>query len=205
MSGLASMALAASMSSSVSFGGCTASHFQGTAMPSSGKGMVPSIPFRRARARGAVHARVWRRADLNELLIRYCEEALERRGPERTTLRSSVENAMAPLLPHGKATAVETARRIGMSRRTLVRKLSSDGLTFSEISEELKVNLAKHYLRDGDLPISQVAWLLGYREISAFTHAFRRWTGMTPSQLRTHGDLMPVERVGKSRRRVSGR
>jgi AraC-like DNA-binding protein len=141
---------------------------------------------------------------LNELLIRYCEEALERRGPERTTLRSSVENAMAPLLPHGKATAVETARRIGMSRRTLVRKLSSDGLTFSEISEELKVNLAKHYLRDGDLPISQVAWLLGYREISAFTHAFRRWTGMTPSQLRTHGDLMPVERVGKSRRRVSG-
>ena len=134
---------------------------------------------------------------LNELLIRYCEEALEQRGPARTTLRSSVENAMAPLLPHGKATAVEIARRIGMSRRTLARKLSSEGLTFSEISEELKANLAKHYLRDGDLPISQVAWLLGYSEISAFTHAFKRWTGMSPSQLREHGDLTSVERIGK--------
>lgn len=139
---------------------------------------------------------------LNELLIKYCEEALQRRGPERATLRSSVENAMAPLLPHGKATAVETARQIGMSHRTLARKLSSEGVTFSEISEELKANLARHYLRNGDLPISQVAWLLGYREISAFTHAFRRWTGMTPSQLRAHGDPMPLE--GKSRRRSSG-
>ena len=91
---------------------------------------------------------------------------------------------MAPLLPHGKASAVETARRIGMSHRTLARKLSSEGLTFSQISEELKGNLAKHYLRNRDLPISQVAWLLGYREISAFTHAFRRWTGMTPAQYR---------------------
>jgi AraC-like DNA-binding protein len=141
---------------------------------------------------------------LNELLIKYCEEALEHRRPERNTLRSSVENAMAPLLPHGKATAVETARRIGMSHRTLARKLSSEGLTFSQISEELKGNLAKHYLRNGDLPISQVAWLLGYREISAFTHAFRRWTGMTPSQIRTHGNLRPVERIVKSRRRSSG-
>jgi AraC-like DNA-binding protein len=142
---------------------------------------------------------------LSELLIKYCEEALDRRGPERTTLRSIIENAMAPLLPHGKATAVETARRIGMSHRTLARKLSSEGLSFSKISEELKSNLAKHYLSHGDLPISQVAWLLGYREISAFTHAFRRWTGMTPSQLRAHGNPIPVEGIGKSRRRSSGR
>jgi AraC-like DNA-binding protein len=141
---------------------------------------------------------------LNELLIRYCEEALEHRRSEHTTLRSSVENAMAPLLPHGKATAVEIARQIGMSHRTLARKLSSEGLTFSEISKELKVNLAKHYLGDGDLPISQVAWLLGYREISAFTHAFKRWTGMTPSQLRAHGNQRPFKRIGKSRRRSSG-
>jgi AraC-like DNA-binding protein len=140
---------------------------------------------------------------LNELLVKYCEEALEHRRPELNTLRSSVENAMAPLLPHGKATAVETARRIGMSRRTLARKLSSEGLTFSKISEEFKGNLAKHYLRNGDLPISQVAWLLGYREISAFKHAFRRWTGMTPSQLRAQGNLRPVERIVKSRRRSS--
>src|SRR4029077_9499556 len=126
---------------------------------------------------------------LNELLIKYCEEALEHRRPERNTLRSSVENAMAPLLPHGKATAVETARRIGMSHRTLARKLSSEGLTFSKISENLKADLARHYLKDGDLPISQIAWLLGYREVSAFTHAYKRWTGMTPRQSRAQGNI----------------
>ena len=124
---------------------------------------------------------------LNELLMKYCEEALAHRAPARATLRSSVENAMAPLLPHGKANAVEVARRIGMSHRTLARRLSSEGLTFSEIAEELKSDLARHYLRDGDLPISQIAWLLGYREVSAFTHAFKRWTGMTPRQARAQG------------------
>jgi AraC-like DNA-binding protein len=142
---------------------------------------------------------------LNQLLLKYCEEALAYRGPAHASLRTSVENAMAPLLPHGKANAVEIARRVGMSRRTLARKLSSEGLTFSEIAEELKGDLAKHYLRDTDLPISQIAWLLGYREVSAFTHAFKRWTGMTPRQLRAHGNLMPVKGIGKSRRRFSGR
>ena len=121
---------------------------------------------------------------LNELLTKYCEEALAHRAPARGSLRSSVENAMAPLLPHGQANAVEIARRIGMSHRTLVRRLSAEGLTFSDIAEDLKGDLARRYLRDGDLPISQIAWLLGYREVSAFTHAFRRWTGMTPRQAR---------------------
>ena len=124
---------------------------------------------------------------LNEILLKYCEEALAHRASPRTTLRSSVENAMAPLLPHGKANAVAIARQIGMSHRTLARRLCSEGLTFSEIAEELKADLARHYLRDSDLPVSQIAWLLGYREVSPFTRAFKRWTGMTPRQLRAEG------------------
>ena len=122
---------------------------------------------------------------LNELLIKYCEEALAHRGPQGTTLRSNVERAIATLLPHGKARAAEVARRLGMSTRTLTRRLASEGLTFSAVLEEQKIDLARHYLRDGDLPVSQIGWLLGYREISAFTHAFKRWTGQTPKQLRT--------------------
>jgi AraC-like DNA-binding protein len=50
---------------------------------------------------------------------------------------------------------------------------------------ELRVDLAKRQLRDGGLAISQIAWLLGYREVSAFTHAFKRWTGKTPREVRT--------------------
>jgi AraC-like DNA-binding protein len=121
---------------------------------------------------------------LSDILTKYCEEAIADRGPERTTLRSNVEHAIATLLPHGKARAEEIARETGMSRRTLARKLASEGLTFSDISEKLKADLARHHLKDGDLPISQIAWLLGYREVSAFTHAYKRWTGMTPSQSR---------------------
>ena len=121
---------------------------------------------------------------LNGLLIRYCEEALARRASHRAGLRASVENAIALLLPHGKARAGEIARQLGMSQRTLARRLASEGATFSGVLDELKVDLARSQLRDGHLPISQIAWLLGYREISAFTHAFKRWTGMTPRQAR---------------------
>jgi AraC-like DNA-binding protein len=122
---------------------------------------------------------------LNELLVKYCDEALSHRQPNRPAFRVAVENAVARLLPHGKLRAGEVARQLGMSQRTFVRRLSSDGLTYSAILDELKVDLAKRSLRDGDLPISQIAWLLGYSEISAFTHAFKRWTGSTPRQWRT--------------------
>jgi AraC-like DNA-binding protein len=51
--------------------------------------------------------------------------------------------------------------------------------------ENLKMELAKRYLADQALSISQVAWLLGYQEVSSFTHAFKRWTNKTPRQTRT--------------------
>jgi AraC-like DNA-binding protein len=124
---------------------------------------------------------------LNEQLLKYFEEALAHRPVNGATLRSSVENAITPLLPHGKANAGEVARQLGMSNRTLARRLAAEQLTFSEIQTELKTDLARRYLRDGDLPISQIAWLLGYREVSAFTHAFKRWTGTAPRQSRAQG------------------
>ena len=71
-----------------------------------------------------------------------------------------------------------------MSSRTLARSLSAENLTFSVILDQYRADLATAYLRHGDLTISQIAWLLGYREVSTFTHAFKRWTGMTPRQFR---------------------
>jgi AraC-like DNA-binding protein len=133
---------------------------------------------------------------LNELLQKYFEEALAHRPATGATLRSSVENVITPLLPHGKAGAGEVARQLGMSHRTLARRLAAEGLTFSEIQTDLKTDLARRYLREGDLPISQIAWLLGYREVSAFTHAFKRWTGTAPRQSRAQGKFASTgERV----------
>ena len=136
---------------------------------------------------------------LNELLLKYFEEALAHRPASGATLRSSVENAITPLLPHGKANAGEVARQLGMSHRTLARRLAAEQLTFSEIQTELKTDLAKRYLGDGDLPISQIAWLLGYREVSAFTHAFKRWTGTAPRQSRAQGKFCSRRQARQNR------
>ncbi len=122
---------------------------------------------------------------LNRLLVASCEEALSRRPASRGSFRSAVENALVPLLPHGKARVSEIANRLGLSRRTCARRLAAAGLTFSKVLETLRCDLARQYLADQDLSISRIAWLLGYREVSAFTHAFKRWTGQTPRQARS--------------------
>jgi AraC-like DNA-binding protein len=84
---------------------------------------------------------------LNELLIEYAEEALSRRKASRGSLRPDLENAIALLLPHGKAHADEISRKLGMSQRTLARRLSEEGLTFAGVLEELKLDLAKPICR----------------------------------------------------------
>ena len=98
-----------------------------------------------------------------------------------------VENAIVPLLPHGQAKIGEIAQRLGISVRTLTRLLASEGCTFSEVLDSLRQDLAKSYLREQDLPISEIAWLLGFQETSSFFHACKRWTGKTPQQVRVAG------------------
>jgi AraC-like DNA-binding protein len=120
---------------------------------------------------------------LNNLLTSYCEEALVHRRKKPGSFQSAVENAIAPLLPHGKATAADVARQLGLSQRTFARRLSSEGLTFSELLENLRSDLASRYLLEGHMGVSEVAWLLGYREVGSFSHAFRRWTGKTPREV----------------------
>src|SRR5215475_3900088 len=119
---------------------------------------------------------------LNSLLTKYCDEALSNRRAKSSAWQLSVENAIAPLLPHGQARIAEISQRLGVSPRTLERRLACEGMTFSRVLDELRFDLARRYLQERDLPISEIAWLLGYRETSAFNHAFKRWTGKTPKQ-----------------------
>jgi AraC-like DNA-binding protein len=121
---------------------------------------------------------------LNELLVANCEQALSHRRTDRGAFRVAVENAIAPLLPHGKVRASEIAARLGLSQRTAARRLASEGLTFSQVLVGLRGDLARRYLSDANLSISRIAWLLGYQEVSAFTHAFKHWTGKTPREVR---------------------
>lgn len=121
---------------------------------------------------------------LNDLMLEYCEAALSLRATNASPLRTSVENAIAPLLPHGKVRSEVIARQLGMSERTFTRRLSAEGLSFSEILQQMRRDLAVRYLSDRSLHVSQVAWLLGFQEVSAFSHAFKQWTGLAPSQMR---------------------
>jgi AraC-like DNA-binding protein len=141
---------------------------------------------------------------LNTLLVKYCEEALSNRRVGSNTWQLKVENAIAPLLPHGQAAMPEIAQRLGVTQRTLARRLASEGHTFGEILDRLRLDLAKRYLQDHDLNISEVAWLLGYQETSAFYHAFKRWTGKTPTQVRAAGvrtssSRLPVSHASRQR------
>jgi len=124
---------------------------------------------------------------LNDLLLRYAEVALADRPQERASLRSAVERVLPQLLPHAKASASNVAQQLAISTRSLSRRLRDEGVAFAQILEETRAALARRYLAERDLPVSEIAWLLGYGEVSSFTHAFKRWTGRTPRQFRLTG------------------
>jgi AraC-like DNA-binding protein len=124
---------------------------------------------------------------LNNLLLKYCEAALADKRDGMSPLRTRVENAISSVLPHGRVLVEDVARSLGMSKRTLAQKLSDEGLNFTEILQQLRRDLAVRYLDDRKLHVSKIAWLLGFHEVSAFTHACKRWTGKTPSEMRTAG------------------
>jgi len=134
-----------------------------------------------ARELPLIHADAY----LNNLLLKNCEAALADRRGDMSQLRTRVENAISSFLPHGRVLVEDVARSLGMSKRTLARKLEDEGLNFTEILQQLRHDLAVRYLDDRKLHISKIAWLLGFNEVSAFTHTFKRWTGKTPSQMRT--------------------
>jgi AraC-like DNA-binding protein len=95
-----------------------------------------------------------------------------------------VRELVASELRHGRPTATAIARRLHMSRRTLVRRLVREGTSFSRVLSDVRHALALRYTAMEALPISQVSSLLGFAHTQAFHRCFRRWTGTTPMQYR---------------------
>jgi AraC-like DNA-binding protein len=91
---------------------------------------------------------------------------------------------IADALQDGEPQRDQMARTLGMSGRTLHRRLSENGVTFAKLVETVQQDLAQSYLRNGDLALSEVAFLVGFSDQSAFSRAFKRWTGITPRQHR---------------------
>jgi AraC-like DNA-binding protein len=121
---------------------------------------------------------------LLHVLRPFCDMAAEERNTVNGTLRSAVEKEAERLLPHGKAKAQTVAKNLALSVRSLSRRLAGEGTTYAEIVDHLRRSLALQYLKEPGMSVSQIAWLLGYEGSTSFNHAFRRWTGQSPSAAR---------------------
>jgi AraC-like DNA-binding protein len=106
----------------------------------------------------------------------------ERRTAEG--LRGVVESHLVTVLPSGKVQAAEVAKQLGMSTRTFGRHLAQEGTSFGEILDRVRNRLSLRYLENDRNSLQQIAWLLGYSELAAFNHAFKRWFGTSPSRQR---------------------
>ncbi len=84
----------------------------------------------------------------------------------------------------GDVSATHVARRMGVSERTLQRRLGEEETNYAAVLGQVRRSTAEKYLRQRDVSLSEVAWLLGFAEQSSFTRAFKRWTGQSPGAWR---------------------
>jgi AraC-like DNA-binding protein len=133
----------------------------------------------------ALLARPQRKADrrLLAMLDRQLDRQLATR-PDGQGTRGEVRRRMLEELPGREPTVGAIASELHMSPRSLQRRLGDEGTTFAELLAELRHELALRHLQDQRLSIGEVAFLLGFVDVSSFHRAFKRWTGHTPAEYR---------------------
>lgn len=145
----------------------------------------PSLVYARADARTPFvsdNPELWRatEADLQS------QAMIQSKGlPLTERVRATILEALSITDP----TIAHVCNRLDLSRSTLLRGLSREGVSFQHLLDETRKDLAIRYLVKSELNNQQIAHLVGYRDPNAFQRAFRKWTGMTPLQVR-------VERPG---------
>lgn len=102
----------------------------------------------------------------------------------QTSFIQTLLRRMSDRLSEGPPRAADMAREMGMSERTLHRRLASDGMSFQSLLEQARRQLAEGLLVQSDHSIAEIAFLTGYSEQSAFTRAFKRWVDQTPAAFR---------------------
>jgi len=118
-------------------------------------------------------------AELNDqVMINYLAEL------DQDHITQKVKATIIDQLPSGSVTDEAVARRLHMSSRKLQRQLQGAGTTFNTLLNEIRQDLARKYLTEEDTSITEIAFLLGFSESSAFSRAFKRWLGVSPTEYR---------------------
>ena len=121
--------------------------------------------------------------DLIAILLPGLEATLNERESERT-FADDVRMGQGRCMQGERPTVDKIAREMGMSPRTLQRRLEEAGTSYQELLDEVRRQSARRLLAETDLDAGEVAFLLGFEELNSFTRAFRGWEGTTPIQLR---------------------
>ncbi|MDF5723612.1 MAG: AraC family transcriptional regulator [Rhizonema sp. PD37] len=121
--------------------------------------------------------------ELGKVLDRYIQELLAKL-PQSENLIDSVRREISVELRGGNLGIDTVAKRLGFVSRTLQRKLKEAGTSYQQLVDEMRQSLSIYYLQEEHMAVSEVAFLLGFSETSAFHRAFKRWTGTTPGEFR---------------------
>jgi AraC-like DNA-binding protein len=120
---------------------------------------------------------------IERLMRHYGELRLSGLGRDQDEVTRLKRN-IAQLVVRGETGVEGLARRIGWSVRTLQRRLATHGLNYSDMLNDVRKSLALNLLENRSVGIAQIAYSLGYSDVSAFNHAFRRWVGQAPRDYR---------------------
>jgi len=120
---------------------------------------------------------------LSTILIRYADSLLAS-VPDRTGFVAQARRAIAGELAAGGVSVAKGAARLGMSARTFQRRLAGNRTSHQRLLDETRYDLASAYLCDPTISVTQLTFMLDFADVSAFTRAFKRWSGMTPSEFR---------------------
>ncbi len=118
------------------------------------------------------------------VLVRYMNEMLERL-PKTESFVEQVRAVVCRTLRHGPPDLGKTARALHASTRTVQRRLSEHGTRFSDVVESVRRPLGERLVAEGRLSITEIAFLLGFVDVSGFRAAYKRWTGTSPSRGRS--------------------
>ena len=113
--------------------------------------------------------------------------------PKPQSFEDRVRHAVAATLADEAPSLRRIARALGVSARTLTRRLAEEGTKFSAVVDAIRAEMASSLLHQRNLGVSEVSYLLGFSEPSAFTRAFQRWTGTSPTEFRRAATTSPAE------------